>query len=120
MIEFVGGFPDNVVAVNCTGRITRNDYEHTLIPAVESKLKKHDKLRLLYRVGPEFDGIDPGAILEDAKVGFAHLSRWERVAVVTDVEWLRLATRAFAFLLPCPVKFFNISQDSDARAWIAT
>ena len=118
MIELIEGLPDGVVAVRCSGHVTRNDYETVLIPTVEAKLKKHEKLRLLYSIGPGFEGIDPGAVLEDTKIGFEHLHRWERVAVVTNVEWIRLAVRAFAFLLPCPVKFFDVSQLDEARRWI--
>jgi hypothetical protein len=119
MIEILDGFPDYAVAVNCTGRITRSDYEQSLIPAVEAALKEHKKVRLLYRAGSEFQGIEPSAVLEDVKVGFSHLSRWERVAVVTDIEWIRLAIRAFSFMIPGTVKFFRLSDESDARRWIS-
>ena len=119
MIEFVKGLPDNVLAVDCRGQIHADDYERTLVPALEKKLAGHDKLRLFYRAGPEFKGIDPAAVLEDTKVGFAHLSRWEKMAIVTDVEWIRLAIKAFAFLMPCPVKFFSVAQEDQARRWIA-
>jgi SpoIIAA-like len=118
MIELVKGLPDNVLAVNCTGHITRNDYDRVLVPALEAKLKKHDKLRLYYRAGPDFSGIDPGAVLEDTWIGFAHLTRWERMVLVTDIEWIRYAIRAFAFLMPCPVKFFSAAQEAEAKAWI--
>jgi hypothetical protein len=119
MIALEQGFPDNVIAVDCKGRVTRSDYERVLIPAVEAALKKHDKLRLYYHVGSGFEGIDPGAVFEDMKVGFSHLTRWERIAIVTDVEWIRLAIRAFAFLMPGAVKFFDIAEDKSARDWIA-
>jgi SpoIIAA-like len=118
MIELIESLPDTILAVDCRGQIHKSDYERVLIPALETKLAHHKKLRLFYRAGPKFDGIDPGAMLEDTKVGIAHLSRWERAAVVTDVEWLRLAVRAFAFLMPCPVKAFGIGQDAEARRWI--
>jgi len=118
MIELIGGFPGYVIAVRCSGHVGRSDYERVLIPAVESALKEHEKVRLLYCIAPEFEGIDPGAILEDMKVGFSHRSRWERIAVVTDVEWIRLAIRAFAFLIPGSVRFFGIAQESEARTWI--
>ena len=119
MIVLVKGLPDNVVAAECSGHVTRSDYESVLIPAVEAALQKHEKVKLYYRIGPEFQGIDPGAVLEDMKVGFSHLSRWKRIAIVTDVEWIRLAIRGFAFLLPGPVKFFDIGRESDAKQWIA-
>lgn len=89
-----------------------------LIPTIDAKFKKHEKLRLLYNIGPEFAAIDPQAVFEDAEIGFAHLAHWERVAVVTDIQWIRLAVRTFAFLLPCPVRFFHDSQEADARTWI--
>lgn len=119
MIDLIRGFSDNTVAVECRGHVTRSDYDRVLIPLVDAKLKAHEKLRLYYRVGPQFEGIDPGAMLEDAKVGFAHLSRWERAAVVTDIEWLRIATKTFGFLMPCPVKCFAIADEADAKKWIA-
>src|SRR5665213_1377440 len=38
---------------------------------------------------------------DDFKVGMEHILRWERVAVVTDVEWIRRAMRPpFGFLIP--------------------
>jgi hypothetical protein len=118
MIESIIGLPDNVIAVNCKGRVTRGDYERILIPAVEQALKKHTRVKLYYRAGPEFEGIDPGAILQDISIGFSHLSRWERIAIVTDVDWIRLSVQAFAFLVPGPVRIFTIAEEAEAKDWI--
>jgi hypothetical protein len=119
MIELVEGLPDNVIAASCTKHLTKKDYEEVLIPAVDAALKKHDKVRLYYHIGPEFDGIDATAVFEDMKVGFSHLSHWERIAIVTDVEWIRLSIRAFAFLFPGEIKFFSDDEADQAKAWIA-
>ena len=119
MIEPISGLPDNVIAVDCTGQVTRADYEKVLIPLVDSKLKIYEKVRLFYRAGAGFEGIDIGAMYEDAKVGFGHLRQWERAAVVTDIEWIRLAMKGFGFLMPCPFKVFSLVQEPDARHWIA-
>ena len=35
-------------------------------------------------------GLDPRALWEDAKLGFAHMFDWDRFAVVTDLEWIGL------------------------------
>ena len=118
MIESIGDLPDNVVAVSCSGHVTRSDYEHVLIPAVNAALKKHDKIRLFYRIGSEFEAIDPGAVFEDMSVGFSHLSRWERIAVVTDIAWIRMTIHVFAFVIPGPMKFFSVSEEAQARQWI--
>ena len=98
MIEPSQGFPDNVVACAAKGQVTKKDYEQALIPDVERALERNAKIRCYYELSPEFAGFDAGAAWEDAKLGIEHLTRWERVAVVTDVEWIRLATSAFRFL----------------------
>ena len=118
MIEMLKGFPDTVLAAACRGQVTREDYETVLIPAVEAALKRHPKLRLYYEIAPDFTGIAPGAVLDDIKVGMEHLTRWDRIALVADVEWIRHTMMAFAFLLPCPIKAFHVADKAAARAWI--
>jgi SpoIIAA-like len=50
--------------------------------------------RQALRVG-DLAGIDPGAMWEDFKVGMEHFTRWERIAVVTDVEWIKNTIKIF-------------------------
>lgn len=119
MIESLGGFPQYAVGILCKERITRKDYETVLVPAVEAALKSHDKVRLYYQIDRDFAGIDTGAMWEDFKIGMAHLARWERVAVVTDIDWIRNTMLAFSFILPGQVKVFSLAQSDTARKWIA-
>lgn len=118
MIERLGDFPDNVVAFACKGRVTRLDYQTQLTPAVEAALKEHEKVRLYYQIDPDFSGIEPGAMWEDFKVGMGHLLRWERIAIITDVEWIRYAVHAFRFLMPGAVRLFALEDAPKAREWI--
>ena len=118
MIEMLAGFPENVLAVACHGRVTREDYDGVLIPAVDAALASHARLRLYYEIARDFEGIDAGAVLEDVKVGVEHIARWERMAVVSDVEWIRNTIRAFGFLLPGRVGVFHLGEADRARAWI--
>jgi len=119
MIELLEGFPDNVIAVSCKGRITKNDYDTVLVPTVEKALKAHEKVRLYYEAGPDFAGIDAAAAWEDFKVGMGHFSRWERVAVVTNVDWIKHTMRIFSFLMPGDMRVFPMAEAGPARAWIA-
>jgi SpoIIAA-like len=111
-------FPENVVAVACEGDVTRKDYENVLIPAVLAALQKHKMVRLYYEVTPEFSGMDAGAMWEDFRVGVEHLLRWERIAVVTDVAWIRMTVNAFRFLMPGKIRVFSGSESAAAREWI--
>jgi hypothetical protein len=118
MISILEGFPGNVVAVACEGRVVRKDYDDVLVPAVNSALQRNDKVRLYYEIPSQFTGIDGGAIWEDFAIGMEHLLRWERIAVVTDVEWIRHTMNAFRFLLPGKVRLFATNEAGPARAWI--
>jgi SpoIIAA-like len=118
MIKLLTGFPDNVLAVACEGHVTRQDYQDVLIPAVEAGLQRHQKLRIYYEVTPQFSGIEAGAVWDDFRVGIGHLSRYERMACVTDVEWIRLAMNAFRFLMPGNLRVFPLSEAGEARRWI--
>jgi hypothetical protein len=118
VIEQLPNFPENVVAILCSGRVTKADYDSVLVPAVEDALKKHEKVRIYYEIAPDFLGIDPGAMFEDFKVGMGHLSRWERIALVTDVDWIKHTMQLFSFITPGEMKLFPGSQADAARAWI--
>jgi len=119
MIEALTEFPPNILAFQCKGHVTHQDYETVLIPTVNSALEEHKKVRLFYKIGEDFTGIDPLAVLEDFSVGVSHLLRWERMAVVTDVAWIAQAIRAFGFLFPVKLKIFPLTQEAEARRWIA-
>jgi hypothetical protein len=118
MIEILKNFPDNIVALACEGKVTKEDYHGTLVPAVLDALKRHEKIRLLFETSASFTGYDAGAIWEDLKIGVEHPMRWERVAVVTEVDWIVQTMRLFSFLVPCPVKLFPPSESAQAHAWI--
>ena len=120
MIEALTGFPGDVLGFRCKGFVTRRDYEDVLEPAVERALKAHDKLRLYYEIDPEFTGIEPGAMWEDFKVGMGHLLHWERIAVVTDIDWIGHSIRAFGFMMPAAVRVFPLSESAEARAWLVS
>ena len=118
MIEILKNFPDNVIALSCEGQVKKADYDEILVPAVLEMLKRHDKIRLFYKTSASFTGFDAGAIWEDLKIGVEHPKRWERVAVVTDVDWIVQMVRLFSFLIPCPTKLFPSSEAAQAIAWI--
>jgi len=119
MIEALSGFPDNVAAFACRGQVSKADYETVLIPDVEKRLETHDKVRIYYEIDPDFEGWDPGAMWDDTKVGFRHWMRWERFAVVTDIEWIKQTMKFVGFLMPGELRAFPISEVDKAREWVA-
>jgi hypothetical protein len=120
MIENLTGLPDSVIGFSAHGEVTAEDYEKHIVPAVEGALQKHGKVRILYHLGEDFDGFDAGALWEDAKIGLSHLTAWERIAMVTDVDWLRTATKALRFAMPREVRIFSNAEIEAARDWLAS
>ena len=119
MMKLLSHLPDNVVGIAASGQVDASDYEGVLIPAIETALQTHDRIRLLYQLGPDLIGFTTGAMWDDAKVGLAHWKVWERVAVVTDVTWVAHATRMFKFLMPGIVRVFSLNEQADAEKWVA-
>jgi hypothetical protein len=120
MIERLEGFPGDVLGFLCKGFVTRHDYDDVLAPAVEQALKTHDKLRLYYEISPEFTGIEPSATWEDFRVGMEHFLNWERIAVVTDVDWIGHTIRALGFMMPAAVRVFPLKESAEARRWLVS
>ena len=56
---------------------------------------------------------------DDAKLGMRHLSGWDRVALVTDVPWLRMTATAMGFAVPAEFRLFGNAQLAEARSWIS-
>ncbi|HVB49635.1 MAG TPA: STAS/SEC14 domain-containing protein [Burkholderiales bacterium] len=118
MIEEIPHLPDNVLGFTAKGTVTAHDYESVIIPAVEALFARQPKARFLYHLGKDFTGFEAGAMWDDAKIGFRHFSGWERMAVVSDIEWLRATIKAFGLLMPGHVRVFHERELDAAKRWV--
>ncbi len=118
MLEIMQDMPDNVVAVRASGKVSGKDYDDVLIPAVEGSIKRHGNIRVLYQLSRDFSGFTAGAMFDDAKLGIRHLTEFEKIAVVTDADWISRAVQFFSFFIPCPVKIFGNNDMSEAKSWL--
>ncbi|MEV0271623.1 STAS/SEC14 domain-containing protein [Hamadaea sp. NPDC050747] len=118
MITIIEGLPEGVLGADATGEITADDYRQVLVPAIEKALSGGGKLRMVYRLGPEYRGMQGDAMWQDAKLGASHLKSFERVAVVTDVDWIGHAIKAFTWMIPGEAKVFPTAEYDAAVAWL--
>ncbi|MCB1369228.1 MAG: STAS/SEC14 domain-containing protein [Rhodobacteraceae bacterium] len=119
MLERIKTSSDAVLAFRAIGKITDEDYKSALIPAVEDQIMALGKARFVYVIGPEFESFGGGAMLDDALFGLHHWRDFERIAVVTDRDWITNAMRIFAPLMPAKTKLFHTDELNDALAWAA-
>src|SRR6201981_451043 len=114
MLELIEGLPKNVVGIAASGRVTRQASHDVLMPAIKKSLKWHDKIRLYYELNSRF----PGSAWDDLDLGLEHASCCERVAIVTDIGWVRLTVKAVRFLIPSKIRVFAGIQAEEGFAWI--
>lgn len=119
MIELIEGRPEGTLEVRLTGKLESADYETILAPALEQALVEHTRVKLLARVDEAFDGFTAGALWSDASLGMKHWGGFERVAVVTDHDWIENSFKIFGFAMPCPVRVFDEDELDEARLWLS-
>jgi hypothetical protein len=118
VIEVIPGLPDNVLGISVTGQVTGDDYEEVIIPWIEQRRQIYNKMRILYYCGPDFKGFKADAMWEDSRVGLKHWGRWEKIAVVTDLDWMAETVKIFGFMMPGEVRTFYADQLEPATAWV--
>jgi len=118
MIDKRDDFSGNIISFVASGVVTSEDYEDILIPEVEKMLESYPKIRMLYQLDENFESFTTGAMWDDTQLGLKHFAAWEKIAVVTDVVWIRGSLNVFAFAIPAEVKLFSNAELEDAREWI--
>lgn len=115
MIELTEGLPREVIIAEAHGRVSADDYDKVLIPALTAAAAGGGKLRLLYVLAEDFDGFEAGAALEDTKLGVHHWGDFERIGMVSDHEAYRMLAEVFGFLMPGAFRAFSLADIEAAR-----
>ena len=114
--------PDGTLGWRIAGPVEADDYKEVLVPALREKIDAGQEIRSLYVVGEDF-GETAGGMWADikagAELGVGHWKSWRRTAFVTDVEWLRKAFNAFAWMMPGEAKLFAEADLDEAKGWVA-
>lgn len=119
MLVPIEDLPDHVLGVRAKGRVTGEDYRDLLSPALDERLARHERVDFLYHLGPAFTRFTTTALWDDARLGFHHLHDFRRVAVVTDVDWLKPMVAAAAKIVDAELRIFANEELESARAWLA-
>jgi hypothetical protein len=119
MIEKISDLPENVLGFTARGTVAAKDYKSVIIPAVEDLFSRKGKVRFLYHLGEEFTGFEAAAMWDDTKLGLKHLSGWEKMAIVSDIDWVRAAVKIFGLVIPGQVRVFRNSELAEAKRWIS-
>ena len=121
MIDLLPDMPADTIGLRVSGAITRYDFRE-IEPVIREAAERGD-LRVVEVIGPEYEGIRAGAVVEDLKFGVEffvrHRSALKRIAVVTDTDWIARAVPALTWLIPGEARVFDLAELEQAKAWAA-
>jgi hypothetical protein len=119
MFSFIDS-PDDTIAVTIEGKITSADLD-AIMDRLDAALAAHEKVHVFVETR-DLDGIELsglGRYTARALPLFGKLTRFGRVAIVSDQAWIRAATRLESAVLPfISYRVFEPAERDQALAWV--
>jgi hypothetical protein len=119
VLRRMADMPVGTIGFEAVGEVDDDDWEETVEPLLRQEIADGRKVRLLYLLGPETREFDSDAMKADTGFRARHATSFERVAVVSDEDWMRPALGALSFLMPGKAKGFRVAELGDAKAWLS-
>ncbi len=119
MLRRMTDMPGGTIGFEAVGEVEDDDWEETVEPVLRQEIAEGRNVRLLYLIGAGAREVEGDAMSADAGFRMRHATSYERVAVVSDEDWMRPALRALSFLLPGKARGFRVRDLVEAKAWLA-
>lgn len=119
MIQLIKDLPHNIVGFKATGDVTENDFKATVVPNVQALIDKTGTLNYLLVLDTSIKNFTAAAWWQDALLGIRHLTKWNRAAIVSDVEAIRTFTDIFSIVIPGEFKGFKHEELQEAIDWVS-
>lgn len=119
MLRRITEMPPGTVGFEAIGEVEDDDWEDAVEPVLRQEIASGQKIRLLYLLGAEAHDVESDAVQAGAEFRARHATSFERVAVVSDEDWMRPAVRALSVLLPGKARAFPVHDLDAAKAWLA-
>lgn len=119
MVHLLTDLPHNIVGFKATGEVTENDFKEVVMPNVQKLIDTTDSLNYLLVLDTSIKNFTAAAWWQDAIMGVKHLTKWNRAAIVSDVEAIRVFTNIFSVLIPGEFKGFKHEELQAAIDWVA-
>ncbi len=119
MLRRMPDMPAGTIGFEAVGEVEDDDWEETVEPVLREEIAEGRNVRLLYLIGAGAREVEGDAMSADAGFRVRHATSYERVAVVSDEDWMRPALRALSFLLPGKARGFRVRDLTEAKTWLA-
>lgn len=119
MVTQINGLAGSTVGFTLTGEINKEDYETIIFPAVKRITDLFSTLNLLLVINTDLSKFSPGAWMMDAALGLKNLTKFNRVALVSNSHLVRNMTSMANVVIPGEYKFFLMTEESEAKIWVS-
>ena len=120
MVEKVIGVPDYVAGFTVSGKVTKEDYNNLVVPEVDRIVKMHGHIHFLLVIDTDVSNFTAGAWMKDALIGVKHLSKWKKMAIVSDQKSIEKITDMVSPVVPGQSKGFSMAQLEEAKIWVSS
>jgi hypothetical protein len=110
--------PEGALGLEALGQVTADDYRDVIAPALERRAPDQP-IRLLLLADERFESVAAGAVLQDVKLWLDRLGDWNKIAVVTDHDWITNTVGQFSWLGSGTIRVFPVAEVDVAKAWLA-
>ena len=120
MLRRMTDMPAGTIGFEAIGEVEDDDWERAVEPVLRHEIADGRKVRLLYLLGPEAREVEGDAMKADTGFRARHATSFERVAVVSDEDWMRPALRAT--VVPASRERRRVSTCRElaaAKTWLA-
>ncbi len=117
MITELKNLPSNLVGFKAEGEITKDDFTNVVMPRVQELIDRIDKLNYLLVIDTDLSKFTLGSWVADAAIGVKHLLKWNRAAIVSDKEGVRIFTDLFSKVMVGEFKGFEKKDLQQAIDW---
>lgn len=119
MITQIQNLPANMVGFKATNEITKEDFDEEVIPKVKQLVEKTNTLNYMLVLDTSVKNFTAGAWFKDAVMGVKHLLKWNRAAIVSDVQGVKTFTDVFSVLAPGEFRVFEHKDQQEAIDWVS-
>lgn len=119
MIQQITDVPSNVSAFRAIGEVSEDDFKTVIIPIVNRLVEETDQLNYMLVLDTSVKNFTAGAWWQDALLGLKNITKWNRVAIVSDSDGINSFTDIFSVFIPGEFRGFYPEQLKVAIDWVS-
>lgn len=119
MVELLKNFPPYVAAYKASGKVNKEEYESIVMKRVNEVANEFGTINFLVRLETDMDNYSVAAFIDYLKISFQHITRWNRMAIVSDQKAVRMFYDALSPIVPGKITGYKLNDFEKAKTWVS-